>query len=123
MPFYRCDLCQARIDLDPEPNYTLYDQSRDGWQDRYDRDCQIYADDLSKIIARHELQHELLDAIFSKSGPEIQAVLDKGADPDYTFGDGTTPLGEAEYFERAEAARILIQAGATNRRNPRDKNY
>ncbi len=54
----------------------------------------------------------IVDAAKEANWPEVRALLEGGADPNLRYGDGTSALHWASYWDELEAARILIDAGA-----------
>ncbi len=54
----------------------------------------------------------LIAAAKEADWPEVRALLAGGADPNARYGDGTSALHWASYWDHLEAARILIDAGA-----------
>lgn len=44
--------------------------------------------------------------------PAVRALIDAGADVNATYGDGTSALHWASYWDDAETARLLLDAGA-----------
>lgn len=51
-------------------------------------------------------------AVVGDAPEAVAFLLEAGADPAARYGDGNTPLHTACFFGRAEAARLLIDAGA-----------
>ena len=61
----------------------------------------------------------LIAAAQEADWPEVRALVAGGADPNARYGDGTSALHWASYWDHLEAARILIGAGADpNRTSP-----
>ena len=54
----------------------------------------------------------IVEAAKEANWPEVRALLEDGADPNLRYGDGTSALHWASYWDELEAARILIDAGA-----------
>ncbi|MGA4841231.1 ankyrin repeat domain-containing protein [Streptomyces sp. G45] len=61
---------------------------------------------------RKKLTRRLFEAIWEGDAARVGAALRTGADPNRPDRDGVTPLYEAAVNGRAEAARLLLAAGA-----------
>ncbi len=70
----------------------------------------------NSLSARRDAQgynHPLLTALISESIDSVQALIDSGADVNFTTTDGdTTPLGDAIRQSRPDMVKLLIDAGA-----------
>ena len=59
-----------------------------------------------------EPEPPLVAAILKKNAAVVRALLNDGANPNFTFAEGVTPLGLALYQSSPDVVRLLLQHGA-----------